>query len=584
MPDDPVLKDSLQAENAQLRLRIAELEQRLQAELQRVTVFQTQIQDMQHTLAHYESSVAQLQTEARQQQTLLQLIVDQMPQVICWKDRSGRYLGGNRQMYNAAAAATPAEIIGKTDYDMPWADRAEEYIADDQAVMASGVSQLNYEVPVRQSDGRTVYVSSSRIPWVQNGTVLGLVTIAEDITRRKLEQEQLRVFRDIVHSTPVPIGKVPLQADPRLDYVNPAHCQLLGYTPDELIGMPLVQEFAEDSDYIMSLFALCLEQGVWQGEIRYRHKDGSTIPAYLTANVLYDETGVPYSVVGFVRDLRQQKQQEAQLRTFQLLVESTPDAVIITDHTERIIYANPAAESMLGYPPSVVGRTGRSIIYAEDQDHIAQLVTQTLARGYVYDRIRYIRGNGEVTPIQLSGFLLRDEEGQPMGFASISRDLTEEQRAAAERQALQAQIIAAQQAMVRELSTPLMPIADGVVVIPIIGSVDSQRAQAIMETTLEGITAHTAEVVILDITGVRVVDAQVAGALMRTAQAAQLLGIEVVLTGISAKIAQTLVQIGANLGHIVTQSSLQQGITYAIERRQASGRSRGGFSHYADQS
>ncbi len=573
MSDDLVMNDGLQAENTQLRLRIAELERYVQAELQRVTVYQEQIQDMQHTIAHYESAVAQLQEEARQQQALLQLIIDHLPQGICWKDRSGRYLGGNRQMYSAAAAVTPAEIVGKTDYDMPWADRAEEYIADDQAVMASGVSQLNYEVPVRQSDGSTVYVSSSRIPWVQNGTVLGLVAIAEDITRRKLEQEQLRVFRDIVHSTPIPIGKVPLQADPSLDYVNSAYCQLLGYTPDEFIGMPLLQQFAEDPDYIMSLFTLCLEQGVWHGEIRYRHKDGSTIPAYLTANVLYDEKGVPYSVVGFGRDLRQQKQQEARLRTFEMLVESTPDAVIITDHTERIIYANPATESMLGYHPSVVGRMGRSIIYAEDQDHIATLVAQTLTRGYVSDQIRYIRGNGEVIPIQLLGLVLRDEQGQPIGFASISRDLTEEQRAIAERQALQEQIIAAQQAMVRELSTPLIPIADGVVAMPIIGSVDSQRAQAIMETTLEGITTYSAEVVILDITGVRVVDTQVAGALLRTAQAAQLLGTEVVLTGISAEIAQTLVQIGADLGRIIARSSLQQGIAYAIERCKATVRS-----------
>lgn len=181
MPDDQGMNDGLQAENAHLRLRIAELEQCLQAELQRVTAYQEQIQDMQHTIAHYESSVAQLQEEARQQQALLQLIIDHLPQAICWKDRSGRYLGGNRQMYSAAAAATPAEIVGKTDYDMPWADRAAEYVAGDQAVLASGVPQLNHEVPVRRSDGTVILVSSSRIPWVQNGTVLGLVAIAEDI-------------------------------------------------------------------------------------------------------------------------------------------------------------------------------------------------------------------------------------------------------------------------------------------------------------------------------------------------------------------------------------------------------------------
>lgn len=562
MPGDPVMSNGLQAENTQLRLRIAELEQSLQAERQRVTALQEQIQNMQCIITHHEE-------EARQQQALLQLIIDHLPQAISWKDRNGRYLGGNRRMYSAAAAATPADIIGKTVYDMPWADRAEEYIADDQAVMASGVPQLNHQVSVRRSDGTVVHVSVSRIPWVQNGTVEGLVIIAEDITSRKFDQEQLRVFRDIVHSTPVAVGKVPLQADPRLDYVNPADCKLLGYTPDEMIGMPLVQAFAEDPDYIMSLFALCLEQGVWEGELRYRHKDGSAIPIYLTANVLYTETGVPYSVVGFARDLRPQKQQEAQLRAFQTLVESTPDAVFIMDQQQVITYANPAAEAMYGYRSSMVGIHGATLIDPAHVDSVPALTEQVLMSGAVRTRLHARRANGEVFIAQVSGMVLRDERGQPIGFASINRDITEDLRVEAERQEWQAQIIAAQQAMVRELSTPLMPIADGVVVMPIIGSVDSQRAQAIMEVTLEGITAHTAEVVILDITGVRVVDTQVAGALLRTAKAAQLLGAEVVLTGISAEIAQTLVQIEADLGHIITRRSLQQGIAYAMERRKA---------------
>jgi len=128
----------------------------------------------------------------------------------------------------------------------------------------------------------------------------------------------------------------------------------------------------------------------------------------------------------------------------------------------------------------------------------------------------------------------------------------------------QAAVIAAQRDFIRELSTPLMPLADGVLAMPLIGTIDTSRAQQIMEALLEEVTVQRARVVILDITGVRVVDTQVAQALIQTTRAASLLGTQVVLTGIQPEIAQTLVQLGIDLGHIVTRSTLQDGIAYAL--------------------
>ena len=88
-----------------------------------------------------------------------------------------------------------------------------------------------------------------------------------------------------------------------------------------------------------------------------------------------------------------------------------------------------------------------------------------------------------------------------------------------------------------------------------------------METLLEGIGEQHASIAILDITGVRVVDTQVANALIRTAQAAQLLGARVILTGITPEVAQTLVQLGIDLRSVATRSTLQSGIAYALARR-----------------
>ncbi|MFN8566762.1 MAG: STAS domain-containing protein [Kouleothrix sp.] len=87
----------------------------------------------------------------------------------------------------------------------------------------------------------------------------------------------------------------------------------------------------------------------------------------------------------------------------------------------------------------------------------------------------------------------------------------------------------------------MIPISDGLVAMPLIGTIDSKRAQQVIEALLSGVSAQRATTVIIDITGVQVIDTQVANALLRAAQAVKLLGAQVLLTGIRPEIAQTLV-------------------------------------------
>jgi anti-anti-sigma factor len=150
----------------------------------------------------------------------------------------------------------------------------------------------------------------------------------------------------------------------------------------------------------------------------------------------------------------------------------------------------------------------------------------------------------------------------------FSTDLREQKQMEAERAAMQEQIIDAQRSALRELSTPLIPITDEVVIMPLIGTLDSGRAQQVMEALLEGVAQYQADLVILDITGVSVVDTQVAQAFIQAAQAVRLLGAQVMLTGIQPQIAQTLVHLGVDLSSIQTQGSLQAGIAAALKKRQ----------------
>jgi anti-anti-sigma regulatory factor len=120
---------------------------------------------------------------------------------------------------------------------------------------------------------------------------------------------------------------------------------------------------------------------------------------------------------------------------------------------------------------------------------------------------------------------------------------------------------------VRALSTPVMPLLEGVVLLPVVGHVDSQRAQQIMDGLLGGVEHYHAQIAIVDITGVALVDTAVANSLVQAAQAVNLLGAEVVLVGMRPEVAQTVVGLGVDLTRLVTMSDLQSGIQYALRRR-----------------
>ena len=124
-------------------------------------------------------------------------------------------------------------------------------------------------------------------------------------------------------------------------------------------------------------------------------------------------------------------------------------------------------------------------------------------------------------------------------------------------------IIREQQEAIRELSTPVLQVRERLLILPIIGVIDPQRARQLTEQLLRGIRTNRAKVVVLDITGVPYIDSPVANHLVQTVEAARLLGATVIVTGLSPEIAQTLVNIGVDLGKMNTVGDLQGGIEEA---------------------
>ena len=124
-------------------------------------------------------------------------------------------------------------------------------------------------------------------------------------------------------------------------------------------------------------------------------------------------------------------------------------------------------------------------------------------------------------------------------------------------------IIREQQEAIRELSTPVLQVRERLLILPIIGVIDPQRARQLTEQLLRGIRFNRAKVVVIDITGVAAMDATVANHLVQTVEASRLLGATVIVTGLSPEIAQTIVNIGVDLGKMNTVGDLQGGIEQA---------------------
>ena len=148
------------------------------------------------------------------------------------------------------------------------------------------------------------------------------------------------------------------------------------------------------------------------------------------------------------------------------------------------------------------------------------------------------------------------------------------------------EVIKLQQAEMLELSTPVVKLWDGIIALPLIGTLDSGRTNIMMENLLQSIADTGSDIAILDITGVPTVDTLVAQHLLKTVSAARLMGAECIISGIRPQIAQTMVQLGVEFGSVVTKASMADALAYAFRQigctvaRQTRGTTGGTDSNY----
>ena len=291
------------------------------------------------------------------------------------------------------------------------------------------------------------------------------------------------------------------------------------------------------------------------------------------------------------------------------VINDLPNHIYVKDKEGRFILTNDSHAHFLGVA------TAADMIGKTDFDfHPHELATQYYesewelyksGESLVGIEIRYVDSTGKSGWALTSKMIWQDEQGQVLGLIGINQDITylkqtqeelrqyrekleelvaertaeltqanhqlqqhigERQQTEGERSRLQQELVQAQQQLIAELSTPIIPLLEGIVVLPLIGSIDTMRARDITRSLLAGISQHRAKIVIVDITGVPMVDSGVANHLHKTIQAAQLKGAQTIVTGISEAVAETVVELGIDWSHIETLANLQTGMVAALNR------------------
>ncbi len=352
--------------------------------------------------------------------------------------------------------------------------------------------------------------------------------------------------------------------------INETGARRLGKSVDELIGTRIFDYFPPE--VTGSRKALTDELIRSRKPIRFEDERRGMILENCVYPVFSDE-GKIERVATFSRDITERKRMEEALREsqqmLQLIVDNIPQFAFWKDRNLVYLGCNKKLAQVVGIekPEDIVGKTDYDMPWEKEQadsyrEYDRRVIDTDTPEYNIIEPI--LQADGKRGWVEMNKVPLHDSEGRVIGILGTYEDITERKLAEEERERLQQETIEAQAAAIRELATPIVPIHEGIIIMPLVGSIDTRRASQIMEMLLSGISEHQASIVLIDITGVPVMDTGVANHLLEVAKAARLLGSEVIMVGIRPEVAQTIVHLGVDLTGIMTKQNLQRGLEYAF--------------------
>ena len=254
-----------------------------------------------------------------QEHNLLRTLIDNLPDLIYFKDSQSRFVVVNQAQVRLLGGTTPDDLLGKSDFDFFPHELAQKYYADEQAILQSGQPLISVEEPTTDTAGNKKWLATTKVPLRDNeGQITGFVGVGRDITERKQAEEALREsekkYRAILEN--IQEGYFEVDIAGNFTFFNDALCRVLGYPRDELMGMNNREYMdAENAKGVYRTFNEVYRTRRPSPTFSYEvlRKDGTRRSIEMSTSLMTDSTGEPIGFQGILRDITERKRAEEML-------------------------------------------------------------------------------------------------------------------------------------------------------------------------------------------------------------------------------------------------------------------------------
>ncbi len=387
-------------------------------------------------LRRYSQRLLRQQRERLQVLQLLDAIAEGSTDAIFAKDVSGRYLLFNREAARIVGKLKE-EVIGQEDSAIFPTDQAALIKVNDEKVMTDN-RLVTFEEVLSTSDGERNFLAIKGPLHDEEGRVNGIFGISRDITVSKLEEEALRQERDRNqrYLDTVQTLMVALDIQGHVTMINRSGCKLLGYDEDELIGKNWFETCLpqpEGREEIYPLFRRIISGG-WMGEEYYENpvidRNGKQHLIAWHNTFLLDDNGGIAGTLSSGEDVTERKHQQEQLRKFFMVVEQSPNTILITDLEGRIEYVNEAFTRETGYTrEEAIGMKANDLGTELTPKNTFDDLLKTLQAGRIWEGEFFNRHKDDGIYVHRAHVSpLREPDGRITHYLSIQEDITEKKR------------------------------------------------------------------------------------------------------------------------------------------------------------
>jgi PAS domain S-box-containing protein len=391
------------------------------------------------------------QAEAAQQasEQMLQTVLDHFPGVVFWKDTASNYLGCNHGFALGAGLSDSADILQKSDFDLPWgATEAESYRADDRRVMDGNVAKLHIVETQHQADGSLLWLDTSKIPMRdREGQVIGVLGVSTDITELKRTEELLRQIEARQSAMIANIADVIAVISPGgiNKYMSPNIEKYFGWKPEELVEKDTWRNIhPEDLTRIQGVFAMLLGEpdAMVADQCRYQCRDGSyKWMEFVAVNRVHDP-----DISGLLlnyHDVTERKEAEAALAQsearYRAQFDLASEGIFSLSPAGVIVDVNAAFAGMHGYTRAeMMNMNLKDLDTAASSKLAPERMRRLLAGETLTFEVEHLHKDGHAFPMEVSASLV--VSGGAPTMLCFHRDITERKQAEEEKAKLQAQL------------------------------------------------------------------------------------------------------------------------------------------------